>query len=131
MLHTNMQKCIVTQTNYQNYHFVVHNPNLVDKKGSSNHSHLRFDPKVGNGVCAIIHIPCACVSCTSIPDKPRISSIPLKTITLSTCHQLHLLASPRFIQQLEHHTMSHKSTPYDAYDEIHQVVLDGISDNMA
>ena len=27
--------------------------------------------------------------------------------------------------------MSHKSTPYDTFDEIHQVVLDGISDNMA
>ena len=27
--------------------------------------------------------------------------------------------------------MSHKSTPYDAFDEIHQVVLDGISDNTA
>ena len=26
--------------------------------------------------------------------------------------------------------MSHKSTPYDAFDEIHQVVIDGISDNM-
>ena len=27
--------------------------------------------------------------------------------------------------------MSHKSTPYDAFDEIYQVVLDGISDNTA
>ena len=27
--------------------------------------------------------------------------------------------------------LSHKSTPSDAFDEIHQVVLDGISDNMA
>ena len=27
--------------------------------------------------------------------------------------------------------LSQKSTPYDAFDEIHQFVLDGISDNMA
>ena len=27
--------------------------------------------------------------------------------------------------------MSHKSTPYEAFDKIHQVILDGISDNMA
>ena len=26
---------------------------------------------------------------------------------------------------------SHKSTPYDVFDEIHQVVLDGISNNVA
>ena len=27
--------------------------------------------------------------------------------------------------------LSQKSTPYDAFDEIHQVVIDRISDNMA
>ena len=27
--------------------------------------------------------------------------------------------------------MSHKSTPSDAFDEIHQIILDGISDDMA
>ena len=27
--------------------------------------------------------------------------------------------------------MSHKSTPYDVFDEIHHIVVDGISDNMA
>ena len=27
--------------------------------------------------------------------------------------------------------MSHKSTPFDAFDEIHQVILDRIIDNMA
>ena len=27
--------------------------------------------------------------------------------------------------------MSHKLTPYDTFDAIHQVVIDGISDNMA
>ena len=27
--------------------------------------------------------------------------------------------------------MSQKSTPYDAFDEINQVFIDGISDNMA
>ena len=33
--------------------------------GLSKHYHLRFDPKLGNGVCAIRRIPCACVACTS------------------------------------------------------------------
>ena len=27
--------------------------------------------------------------------------------------------------------MYHKSTPYDAFDEIHQIFIDGISDNIA
>ena len=32
--------------------------------GLGNHHHLRFDPKLGMGICAILHIPCACVACT-------------------------------------------------------------------
>ena len=35
-----------------------------------------FDPKLGNGVCAILIIPCACVACISTIDKPWISGIP-------------------------------------------------------
>ena len=43
--------------------------------GLSKHYHLRFYPKLGMGVCAIRRIPCACVACTSILDKPWISGI--------------------------------------------------------
>ena len=43
----------------------------------SKHYHLRFDPKLGNGVCAIRCIPCPCVACTSMLDKHWISGIPL------------------------------------------------------
>ena len=45
-------------------------------RGSSKHYHLRFDPKIGMGICAIHRIPCACVACTPIIDKPWISGIP-------------------------------------------------------
>ena len=45
-------------------------------RGLSKHNHLRFDPKIGNGVCEILHIPCACVACTSMIYKPQISGIP-------------------------------------------------------
>ena len=49
-------------------------PNGV--RGLSKHYHLSFDPKLGNSVCAILHIPCACVACTSMLEKPCISHIP-------------------------------------------------------
>ena len=45
-------------------------------RGLSKHYHLRFDQKLGNVVCAILRIPCYCVACTSIVDKPWISGIP-------------------------------------------------------
>ena len=44
-------------------------------RGLSKHYHLRFDSKLGNGVCAIRRIPCTCVGCTSMINKPWISGI--------------------------------------------------------
>ena len=38
-------------------------------RGLGEHYHLRVDPKLGMGVCAIRRIPCVCVACTSILDK--------------------------------------------------------------
>ena len=77
-------------------------------------------------------IPCACVVCTSMLYKTWISGIPTdkkeryKPVTKCTYWPvLGPFKNWKIIQQ------SHKSTPYDAFDEIHQVVLDGLSDNMA
>ena len=39
-------------------------------RGLSKHYHLRFDLKLGMVICAIRHIPCACVAFTSMLDKP-------------------------------------------------------------
>ena len=45
-------------------------------RGSIKHYHLRFDPKLGMGICATFRILCACVSFTSVLDKPCIYGIP-------------------------------------------------------
>ena len=39
------------------------------ERGLIKHYHLRFDPKLGNGLCAIHCIPCACVACTTMREK--------------------------------------------------------------
>ena len=44
-------------------------------RGMSKHYHLHFDPKLGMGLCAIIRIPCSCVACSSMLDKPWIYGI--------------------------------------------------------
>ena len=96
------------------------------------HYHLRFGPKLGMGICAIGCITCACVACASMLDKPWISGVPsdeqerYKPVTKWTYWPV--LGSFNNWSILE---LSQKSTPSDAFDEIHQVVLDGISDNMA
>ena len=45
-------------------------------RGLSKNYHLRFDQKLGMGIYAIFRIPCACVACKSMLDKPWISGIP-------------------------------------------------------
>ena len=97
----------------------------------SKHYHLRFDPKLVNGVCTICRIPCTCVACTSILDKHWVSGIPsdkqesYKPVTNCT----HWPVLGPFIDW-NIIQLSQKSTPYDAFYGIHQVVLGGISDNM-
>ena len=101
-------------------------------RGIGKHYHLGFDPKLGMGKCAIRRIPCACVPCTSMLEKPWISGIPpekqehYKPVT--KCTYWTVLGAFNNCNIIE---LLSKSTSYDKFDEIHQVVLDGISDNMA
>ena len=99
-------------------------------RGLSKHYHLRFDTKLGMRVCVIRCISCACIACTSILDKPWISGIPSneqeRYKPVIKCTYWQVLGSFKNWNIIQ---FSHKSTPYDSFDEIHQVVLDGISDN--
>ena len=101
-------------------------------RGLSKYYHLHLDPKLGNGVCAILRIPCVCVVCTSMLEKPWISGIPsdeqesYKPVT--KCTYWPVLGS---FNNWKIFQFSKKSTPSDTFVEIHHVVLDGTSDNMA
>ena len=101
-------------------------------RGVSKHYRLRLYPKLGNSICAILCIPCACVAFSSMIYKPWISDTPsnkeerYKLVT--KCIYWSVLGSFNnwnIIQFLK------KPTPYEEFDEIHQVVIDGISDNIA
>ena len=101
-------------------------------RGLIKYDQLRFYPKLGHGICAIHHITCACVVCTSNMDKPWFSGIPSKK---QACYKnvtkftyCPLLGSYNNWNIIE---LTPKSTPFEAFDEITQVVIDGISENMA
>ena len=83
-------------------------------RGLSKHYHLRFDTKIGNGVCAFFRIPCACVACASIIDKPWISGIPSdeqeRYKTFTVCPYWIVLGS---FNNWNIIILSHKSTPSD------------------
>ena len=53
-------------------------PKPHGERGLIKNYRLRFDPNLGHGICAISHIPCSCVACTSMLEKPWISGITTK-----------------------------------------------------
>ena len=77
-------------------------------------------------------IPCACVACTSILEKAWISGIPSEKQEryqpVTKCTYWPVLGAFKNWNIIE---LSSKSTSSETFDGIHQVVLDGISDNMA
>ena len=91
----------------------------------SKHYHLHFYPKLGNVVCAIFRILCACVAFTSMLDKHWIYGIPsdkqYRYKPVTNCTYWPVLGPFKNWYII---SLSQKSTPYDAFDEIHQVVLD-------
>ena len=101
-------------------------------RGWSNHYHLLFDPNLGHGVCAILRIPCACVGCTSILDKPWISGI---QSTKQACYQPVIKCTywPVLVSYNNCNIIdiTQKSIPSEAFDEIHKIVIDRIGENMA
>ena len=95
------------------------------------HYHLRFDTKLGHGICAIFHIPCSFVACTSILDQPWISGISSKKQAryqlVTDCTYWPVLGSCKNWNIIH---ITPKSSPFEVFEEIHKVVLGLISDNM-
>ena len=60
---------------FPTFSFGGSHPKPHGARGFGKNYHLRFDPNIGHGICAICRIPCACVACTSMLDKPCMSSI--------------------------------------------------------
>ena len=112
--------------------FCVPHPKPNGSRVLSEHYHLRFDPKLGHVICAIHRIPCSCVGCTSMMDKPWISGIPSKKQAryqiVTNCTYWIVLVSYNNWNIIE---LTPKFTTFEVFDEIHKVVLDRISANMA
>ena len=86
-------------------------------RGQSKHFHLHFFPKIGHGMCAIIRIPCACVLCTSMLERPWIYGIPSNKQSryqpVTSCTYWPVLGSYKNWNIIE---LTQKSTPFEAFD---------------
>ena len=112
--------------------FFGYHPKPHVARGLFKNYHICFDPNLGHGICEIHRIPCACVACISMPDQPWIfvvrSTKQARYQAVVNCTYWSVL-SPYNNWNIIH--LTPKSIPCEAFDEINQVVLDGISENMA
>ena len=112
--------------------FCGSNPKPYGSRGLGKHYHLPFDPNLGHVICAILRIPCACVSCTSMLDQPWISGVP----STKQAHYQPVINCTYWPVLVPYNNwniihLTPKSIPSEAFDEIHQVVLGVIRENMA
>ena len=98
--------------------------------GLGNNYHIIFDPKLGHVTCAIRCINCDFTVCTSILVKSWVHGIPLKQQPcyqpVKYCTYWPVLGSFNNWNIIQ---LSHKASSSEEIDKIHQVLIDGISDN--
>ena len=101
-------------------------------RGLGKHYHIPFDPNVGHDICEICRIPCACVACTSMLDQPWIFGVQsTKQARYQPAINCTYWTVLRPYNNCNIIYLTPKSIPFEAFYEIHQVVLDGIIENMA
>ena len=86
------------------------------------HYHLRFYPKLGHFICAILRILCACVSNLIFQSNKQAL---FQHVT--NCTYWPVLVSYNNCNIIY---LTPKATYFEAFDEVHKVVLDRISENV-
>ena len=93
---------------------------------------MRFDPKLGHGIYKIRRIPCACTECTYMLYKTWIHGLTSQQQPsyqpVPDCTHWTVLGSFNNWNTI---TLSHKATTREDFEDVNQIVFDGISDNVA
>ena len=96
------------------------------------HYPLYFDPKLGHVICEIRRIACSCVACKSILDRPWIYGIQstkqARYQPVTNFNYWPVMGPDKNWNIIE---LTQKSITFEAFDDMHKVVLDVISENMA
>ena len=92
---------------------------------------MLFDPKMGHGICEIRHIPFSCAECTSMLEKTWIYGLtPKQQPRYQTFTDWSYWPDIGSFNNCNIITLSQKATKIEAFEYIHQVFHDYISDNM-
>ena len=100
-------------------------------KGLSKHYYFQLD-QIGHGKCVIIQIPCACISCTHMLDKPFVvGSDPYRQPRYQLVEYCMHWPVLGYFNNWNIIKFANKTTTNEDFYKMHKVVLDGISDNMS
>ena len=131
MSHTSVEILCAT-THFSALSFFVPHEQPQRVRGLGKHYNLRVYPKLGNVKCTIRQIPCDCIACTTMLDKPWAYGIdPTKHPRYQPvveCIYWTVLGS---FNNWNIFPFSNKITSSEDFDTVHNVFLDNISDNMA
>ena len=93
---------------------------------------MQLDQKLVNGKCDIRRTPCACNARTNMLEKTRVICVELiyqpRYQTVKDYRYWPVIGSVNNWNIIQ---FSNKSTTYEDFDEVHILVLDGISENMS
>ena len=131
MLHTKMLICFLIQTIFHHFHFCGPHTKPHGVRELSKHYYIQFDNKIGHNTLEISRIPYACSEYTFMIDKPWIRGL---TSQQQPCYQpvIYLNHWPVLgsFNKWNIITFSQKTTTSETFEDIYQVVFNGIIDNM-
>ena len=103
----------------------------MEGRGLSKHYTLQLDPKLVHVICEIWRIPCACISCINMLYNLWAYDVDPKKQPhyqpIGGCTYWPLLGT---INKWNIIHFTNKNTSIDDFDEVHNIVLGGISENM-
>ena len=131
ILCTKVCKCLVIQQTFLHCHFVDHTPNPIERGGES--SMIIIDYTLNQDIEKVLYEGCPVHMLYILPYWT--SPTPLVFRRPNSPDTSHLWTSHigifRSINLQENKYFSNKTTSSGDFDDIHRVVLDDISDNMA
>ena len=98
----------------------------------SKNYHSQLNPKLFYGKCAIRKIPCACISCTNILDKPwNMGSNPTMQIRYQPVENCTYCPALVYFNNWNIIKFNNKTTINEYFDAVYKAVLYGISYNIS
>ena len=92
--------------------------------GLEKHYNRHFDPKLTQGICEVLRIPCSCIYCTSLLEKSWSPGVlHAEKTQISACFRLNILNCVTLFQKWSIIKFINKIISNEEFDDIHNTFL--------